>query len=227
MSAALHPYLLPLEKLFAENANAKVAEGAKKYLRNQFEFYGIAASLRRQLLADFLKQFKTPEKNALDAVIYSAWEHPCREMHYAAMELLFKAKKNLEPQSIEILRYMITHQSWWDTVDYIAPNLLHHYLKTFPDTKSAIISNWMTSDELWLQRSCLLFQLKARQITDEVLLYQMIEQLSEHKDFFIRKAIGWALRTYARTNPESVLHFVNSVKLSGLSQREALKHLKK
>lgn len=227
MSNKLHSYWQPLDVLFNENANPVVAEGAKKYLRNQFEFYGVAAPVRRKILANFLVSNKIPESNALSEIVRSAWEHPRREMHYAAMEFLFKAKKQFEPQSIQLLHYMITHQSWWDTVDYIAPNLLHHYLKSFPDRKLSIISEWMASDELWLQRSCLIYQLKARQNTDAELLFSLIRQLAGHKDFFIRKAIGWALRTYARTNPTEVLQFVDAVELSGLSKREALKHLQK
>lgn len=223
--AEIHPYWNTLLLGFEASADPDVANGAKAYMRNQFDFFGIKAPDRRLLMAEFKKLQALPSKDDLIAVIQSAWQHPCREMQYAGMELLFSYRKNFEVETIQLIEYLITAKSWWDTVDYIAPNIAANYFKLFPTTKAAVLERWMASENIWLQRSCLIFQLKLKQQTDVAMLLNFSERLSAHPDFFIRKAIGWALRTYARVNPQLVIDFVESVPLSSLSKREALKHL--
>jgi 3-methyladenine DNA glycosylase AlkD len=221
----IHPYLTYPEEQLRSKGNAVIASGAKAYLRNQYEFFGVKAPERRQLLAEFLKSHGLPDRSVFDAIMKSGWNHPCREMQYISMEIAFKMKKYFSIESIHLLEYLISNKSWWDTVDYIAPNLVSSYFKSFPDMQTVTIDRWMASGNIWLQRSCLLFQLKAKDKTDEDLLYKLIKDLAVHPDFFIRKAIGWALREYAKKRPESVLDFVKTTELSGLSKREALKHI--
>ncbi|MFT6151359.1 MAG: 3-methyladenine DNA glycosylase AlkD [Flavobacteriales bacterium] len=118
---------------------------------------------------------------------------------------------------------MITNKSWWDTVDLITTNLVGNYFKLFPEQIIPITKIWMESDNIWLQRTCLIFQLKYKEEIDTDLLTDYILQLKDTKEFFINKAIGWILREYTRTNPEWVIDFVNKHELSNLSKREALK----
>lgn len=221
----MHPYLIHLEKQLKSKGSAVIASGAKAYLRNQFEFFGVKAPERRQVLAEFLKSHGLPHQKEFESIMKSAWNHPCREMQYVSMEIAFKMKKHFSIESIQLLEYLISNKSWWDTVDYIAPQLVSSYFKSFPEMQAETIDKWMASDNIWLQRSCILFQLKAKDNTDEGLLYKLIKELAAHPDFFIRKAIGWALREYAKKKPESVKLFVDSTELSGLSKREALKHI--
>jgi len=145
-------------------------------------------------------------------------------MQYAGMEVLFRQRKKSSAESIGLLEWMITRKSWWDTVDYIAPNLVGNLFIAFPELRDETIENWMKSGNFWLQRSCLLFQLKYKANTDSGLLFNLCTRLAGEKEFFIRKAIGWSLREYAKTNPEAVKSFVDRTELSGLSKREALKH---
>jgi len=113
---------------------------------------------------------------------------------------------------------------WWDSVDVIAPKILGAWFKLYPEQIKPAIAQWLKSDNIWLQRSCLLFQLKYKEKTDTQFLTSVIDQLKDSNEFFIKKAIGWVLREYAKTDSEFVKEFVNSRQLSSLSRREALKH---
>jgi len=142
------------------------------------------------------------------------------------MEFLNKSAKKADEKIIELYVYTITHKSWWDTVDFITSNLVGTYLKRFPEQRKTLTSQWMKSENMWLQRTCLLFQLKYKSETNTEILHQFISQLSGSNAFFIRKAIGWILREYSKTNPDFVINYVEKYPLSGLSKREALKWLK-
>lgn len=120
---------------------------------------------------------------------------------------------------------MITHKSWWDTIDFIASNLVGAYFKHFPEVKVNTIKKWLASENIWKQRTALLFQLKYKDQLDTSLLKYIIISLLGSDEFFINKAIGWILREYSKTNPEWVLSFTAENKLDKLSQREALKWL--
>jgi len=122
---------------------------------------------------------------------------------------------------------MICQKSWWDTVDLIATNLVGKLFQKFPELILYYITKWATSENLWLQRTTLLFQIKYKDKTDAALLFKLIESFAGHPDFFIRKAIGWALREYSRTDPQLVAEFVKNHQLSSLSTKEAVKLLKK
>ncbi|MBU1008604.1 MAG: DNA alkylation repair protein [Bacteroidetes bacterium] len=224
-SGSIHPYWLPLGESFLAAADPHIAAGASAYMKNKSVFFGIPSPKRRKLLSQFIVQHGLPDKTEVHGIVMSAWKQPEREFQYAAMETLYKIKKQLNGSHISLFSEMITTKSWWDTVDYISPNLLGEVIARFSELKAPTINEFMASNNIWLQRACLLFQLRYREKTDENLLFDLARTLSGEKEFFIRKAIGWALRQYAKTNPESVGMFVSSTQLSGLSRREALKHI--
>lgn len=220
-----HNYWKPLIAAFEAHANPEIAAGAEKYMRNQYSFYGIPSPTRAIIFKDFIKTYDLPDNADLDEIIISAWQLPQREMQYAAMNVLDKTIKKMPAQSIFLLEKLIQQKSWWDTIDFIAPNLVGPLFKRYPEIRNETISRWMDSGNFWLQRSCLLFQLKYKQATDDKLLFELCTKLGSEKEFFIRKAIGWALRQYARTAPEQVRNFVENTDLQPLSRKEALKHL--
>jgi 3-methyladenine DNA glycosylase AlkD len=122
---------------------------------------------------------------------------------------------------------MVTNKSWWDTVDFIAVKLIGNYFKVFPELKEDYINKWIASENIWLQRSALLFQLKYKKDLDPKLMAYTIKQLLGSKEFSVNKAIGWVLREYGRTNPNWVLDFVNTTStISNLSKKEALRLIK-
>ena len=220
----MNDYLLSLQKLFVQNANATNAAGAKAYMLNQFEYYGIKMVQRRKLCKDFIKAHPISSLTETEKIVKQAWQSPEREWQYFAIELLAHYKKQWRISTIRLIEYCIMHKSWWDTVDWIADAWVGEYFILFPEQTLSITGKWNRSDNMWLQRSSLLFPKKYKNATDTELLRKYILHLSGSKEFFIRKAIGWILREYAKTDPVWVKNFVQSNELSSLSKREALKH---
>lgn len=212
---------------FNSNANAALSPAMEKYMLGQFRFLGIKSPERKQLLRQYIQNHGYPDADLLEAFVKQLWQTPGRELHYAAMEIASRKVLLKEPDRIVLIEWMITHESWWDTVDFIASNLAGVWFKLHPQEIFSVTGKWMASGNIWLQRTCLLFQLKYRNETDFRLLSGFIEQLASEKEFFIRKAIGWALREYSKTKPEAVIQFVESHSLSPLSQREAMKIIQK
>lgn len=220
----MNEYLLSLEKTFRQHADKTKAAGAKAYLLNQFEFYGIAMAERRKLCKDFIKANQISSIGEVEKITKQTWQLPEREWQYFAIELLAHYKKQWKISTIKIIEYCIMHKSWWDTVDAIADAWAGEYLKLFSQQIISITGKWNQSENMWLQRCSLLFQKKYKENTDTVLLAKYIQHLSSSNEFFIRKAIGWILREYAKKNPSWVKEFVEANTLSPLSRREALKH---
>lgn len=208
---------------FEKHANPENAIPMAKYMKNKFEFLGLKSPLRRELQKDFLKQAVRLPIAEFSKLIRQLWNEPFREYQYTASELLDKYKKKLPKGYITEFEWLITTKSWWDTVDGIAPRSLGYYFQLYPEMIQTYIPIWTTQENFWLQRAAILFQLKYKQETNTDLLFEVIRQLKDGKEFFVNKAIGWALREYSKTNPKEVSIFVAANKLSPLSRREALK----
>ena len=195
----------------------------KKYMKGRYVYFGIKSPARKELYREHkLNHGLIPARNTIEIVKW-CWQQPQREYQYFAMAFLGKVANKADKKIIDLYVYLITHKSWWDTVDFVAINLVGAYLKLFPERTTELTSTWMNSDDMWLQRTCLLFQLKYKSATDIKLMHKFISQLSSSKEFFIRKAIGWSLREYSKVNPDFVANYVANNCLSGLSSREALK----
>ena len=221
----MNSYWAPLAKQFEENANPKKALEMAKYMKNHFVFYGVSAPQRKELTRAHLKEHGLPPLEALHDVMLEAWRLP-REMQYSAIEVLVRMRKKLSPDHIPLLETLITTKSWWDTTDGIAPNVLGPILMDHEDLAGKKIVEWIESGNLWLQRSAILFQLKYKQKLNRELLMLAVDAQLHSKEFFIRKAMGWVLREYAKTDKAWVIQFVDSrLELSNLTKREALKHL--
>jgi len=139
------------------------------------------------------------------------------------MEYIKKPDKNI----VGLLEFMIVKKSWWDTVDTIATGTLGVHFKRFAKVRDRTLARWRKSSNFWLRRACILFQLNYKQDTDFNLLQEIIRENLGSKEFFINKAIGWALRQYSRVDPKGVRKFVRETPLEPLSAREALKWLEK
>ncbi|WP_416828566.1 DNA alkylation repair protein [Ectobacillus polymachus] len=221
----MHPFVQALQLHYDPYRNTENAEYMKRYMKNQFPFLGVRAPERKELLKSFLSTRPKPLAAELPIIIRSLWGLPEREFTYIALDILEKNKKCLDSSFLPLLEEMIITNSWWDTVDYIASRLIGPIFSAHPDLIESFIHEWMHSENIWLQRTCILFQLKYKEKTNETLLFSIIEKLTDQKEFFIQKAIGWALREYAKTNEASVLQFVKTHSLAPLSKREALKHI--
>ncbi len=219
----MHLYTQGIYKILNEHRNEENALPMKKYMRNQFDFFGIKAAERRLLCNEYLKNNPLPERNELRKIVKELWKIDERELQYFAIELLIKTKKQWTVEDVTLIEYLVTHKSWWDTVDFLAAIIAGAWFKKFPEHIKPVTEKWNTSENIWLQRTSILFQLKYKKETDLKLLSKYIKRLSSSKEFFIQKAIGWILREYSKTDPDFVLKFVATEKLMPLSKREALK----
>ena len=165
-------------------------------------------------------------KEELDDLVRHLWKRPQREYHYFAQEMVPKYTKQFEKGDIQLFEFMVTNNSWWDTVDFISYKIIGPYFKKFPEQRDSVSQEWLGSQKIWLQRSCLLFQLLWKENLDTDYLEQTINALLGSKEFFINKAIGWILRDYSRTDSDWVVKFVDRTELHPLSRREALKLLR-
>ena len=201
-------YVTQIVERFRSNAHPQQAGPMKKYMKDRYAFFGIKAPERRILQREFLTKKQLPDRLELESIVHQLWEMPERELQYFAQELVGKFVNKLEPGDIELLEYLITNNSWWDTVDYIASCLVGPHFKRYPQQIKPYTEKWLESGHMWLQRTAILFQLKYREEIDLDLLFHCIDQLSHSKEFFLRKAIGWALRQHSKVEPDVVLKFV-------------------
>jgi 3-methyladenine DNA glycosylase AlkD len=222
----MHPYVLSLKFLFEQNANPTLAIPMKKYMRDQFEYLGIKSPQVSMLLREHINQHGLPPLDKLDVISRELWSLPQRELQYAAMSLIGKLENKVGTEFITTIEYLITTKSWWDTVDVLAGHAVGTQFKRFPEVKEKYLKKWRKSDNFWLRRTTLLFQLGYKKETDFDLMCELIKENLGSDEFFINKAIGWALRQYAHTNPAPVKKFVKATKeLHPLSRREALKNI--
>jgi 3-methyladenine DNA glycosylase AlkD len=214
-----------LTQFFRQYNNEENAAAMAAYMRNKFQFLGIKTPERKELLKEFSLQYMWPDVSDLEKICLELWEQPEREFQYIAYSFLDKYKKKLSEDYFNLLERLIVSKSWWDTVDGLAANIAGTLLEKFPKHIPSKIETWMNSNNIWLQRTCILFQLKYKGKTNTDLLVDCIIKLAHSNEFFIQKAIGWALREYAKTNPEFVIEFCHNNQLKSLSKREALKNL--
>ena len=220
-------YILPLSKAFQQHNNAINAEQMMAYMKGQYEYFGLKAPLRKELVQAHKSAYGLIPDEKKTEIVTWCWSQPQREYQYAAMDLLGRSAAKEKENILDLYQFMIVEKSWWDTVDFIASNLVGVYFQKFPNQIPARTSLWMDSGNMWLQRTCLLFQLKYKKTLNTDLLASFIAPLAGSGEFFIRKAIGWILREYSKTDPGYVTDFVAKNKLSGLSEREAMRIINK
>jgi 3-methyladenine DNA glycosylase AlkD len=220
---------LVLERLTtAINAHRDVQRAAAMaaYMRNQFPFAGIPGPVRVVLQREVLANLGNPSGPALLTTAERLWELPDREFQYAGCDLLRRHVSSLAAGDLTAVRELITRKSWWDTVDSLAAHVVGGLVGANPELLPAM-DEWSNETNIWLVRSAIIHQLRFKAKTDTTRLFAYCEQQAGHPDFFVRKAIGWALREYSKTDPAAVRKFVSehAASLSGLSQREALLRL--
>ena len=219
-------FINALETAFQEKNNPENAFAMSKYMRNHFSFFGMKTEERRSIFEEIWKEnpmeiVENPREIALK--LYSKRQ---RELQYCAIEILIKQLKgNYKKEDIKLIENLIIINSWWDSVDTIAKNILGEYLLEYPLETEKVIERFSNAKNMWLNRSAILFQLGYKGKTNFDLLKSECEKHKNSNEFFIQKAIGWALREYGKTNPEAVRNFVANTNLKPLSQKEALKNI--
>jgi 3-methyladenine DNA glycosylase AlkD len=226
-TSALADELIPaVTAIYRGAADAERAAAQRAYMRDQFSYLGIAVPERRRLARALLKAAARPTTSDCVALALRCWQQPEREFRYFAVDYLIANVKHCDSSLIATLRTLITTESWWDTIDPLASRVVGPLVAADPSLV-ATMDSWVRDENLWIARTAILHQLRFKAETDEKRLFEYCVVQAEHPDFFIRKAIGWALREYAYTAPDAVRAFLDREhdRLSPLSVREAAKHL--
>ena len=195
-----------------------------KYMKNKFEFFGVGASERNEIWKPYFKEAKKTKKIDWD-FIEICFKHEKRECQYTAAYYLKHMQKFLAEDDISKLKELVLTKSWWDTVDIldkVIGSIIYNNKKLY-----SIMLEWSKDDNIWLRRVAIDHQLLRKENTDVQLLEKILINNLNHKEFFVNKAIGWALRDYSKTNPQWVRNFIEVHKenMASLSIREASKYL--
>lgn len=216
-----------LEIDLIKNSSREIAIPMENYMKNNFSFLGIKTEERRAIFKSNYLSFKEEIKSNFRVIAWELFTKKEREFHQCAIDLLVKEyKKNYTIDDINLIEKFIITNSWWDSVDVIAKYILGGYLQQFPTETYKVIERFSNSNNMWLNRSAIIFQLSYKEKTNFDLLKSECEKHKHSNEFFIQKAIGWALRDYSRYNPSGVTNYVKSTNLKPLSQREALRNIK-
>ncbi|MFD9974547.1 DNA alkylation repair protein [Streptomyces sp. NPDC059017] len=225
-SALADTVLERLTATYPAAADPVRAREAAAYMKGVVPFLGIRTPERRALSRAVLDGTPPPTEADCTAVALRCWELPEREYHYFAADYLRQHVGRCSSEFIPVAHRLITTVSWWDTVDTLAAHVVGALVAADPG-RARVMDRWIGDDDIWVARTALLHQLRHKEATDEERLFRYCLRQSGHPDFFIRKAIGWSLREYAKTAPDAVRDFVDSARgrLAPLSVREALKNL--
>ncbi|MFH0517802.1 DNA alkylation repair protein [Streptomyces sp. M41] len=207
----------------ADPARAAVAQA---YMKDVAPFLGIPTPERRALSRSVLQGTPRPDEADCTAIALCCWRLPEREYHYFAVDYLRRHVGRCSSGLLPVARHLITTVSWWDTVDALAAHVVGSLVTADPKL-TADMDAWIADDDLWVARTALLHQLRYKERTDTERLFAYCLRQSAHSDFFIRKAIGWCLREYAKTDPDAVRDFLarERGRFAPLSVREALKNI--
>ena len=218
---------MDFNKLYEEMIRYKNEEQARqmsKYMLNKFEYIGIKMPERREIFKNFFKEYKNEEKIDWEFV-NKCWENKYREFQYVAADYLKNKKDKLTIDDIPKFKQLILKKSWWDTIDNLDMTIGALALKDSNVNK--ILLEWSLDENIWLRRIAIDHQLLRKEKTNTELLEKILKNNLGQNEFFINKAIGWALRDYSKTNPEWVKNFIekNKEKMAKLSIKEASKYL--
>ena len=211
----------------AERADPDKAGSMAAYLKTEMPFYGVQKKGRTEVLRLVRKEYPIENNRAYRDAVLALWERPHREEKYLAIAVARQHKPFITIENLDIYEQLVVEGAWWDFVDDVAINLvgpmhLHQRKEMEP-----VIEQWIEDEVMWLRRTSLISPIKHKAETDHKTLFDHCLRRAHEKEFFIRKAIGWTLREYAKTEPDRVRRLLinHRDRWSGLSFREASKHL--
>jgi 3-methyladenine DNA glycosylase AlkD len=223
----MHEVTRHIQDTLEPHRNEARAKAMSAYMRDQFPFLGIPSPIRKRLTKTAFLETGALNKPFDETLVLELWALPEREYQYVACDYLERFRKKLEVTHLDLLERLVLTKSWWDTVDSLVHNIGAICLK-YPESLP-ILEHWAQTENFWMRRAAILHQLGLKAKTDEYRLFKFILENAHDTEFFIRKAIGWALREYSYTNPQAVKTFVleHQNELSSLSKREAMKALER
>ena len=216
--------LLDLITDFEENRNELLAESMSKYMQDKFRFLGVRGTTRTEIYKKYFPDARKTKIIDWDFV-ESCWNKEEREFQYVVVYYLKAMKKFLKREDISKLKYLIVTKSWWDTVDLLAKVVGSLVIRI--EGYDQIMLEWSKDSNIWLKRVAILYQLSLKEKVDKQILERILVDNLGDSEFFINKAIGWALRNYSKYNPEWVREFIkkNKDNMANLSIREASKYI--
>ena len=216
--------LLDLITDLEENRNELLAESMSKYMQDKFRFLGVRGATRTEIYKKYFPDARKTKTIDWDFV-ESCWNKEEREFQYVVVYYLKAMKKFLKREDISKLKYLIVTKSWWDTVDLLAKVIGSLVIRI--EGYDKIMLEWSKDSNIWLRRVAILYQLSLKDKVDEIILDKILVNNLGDSEFFINKAVGWALRDYSKFNPEWVREFIkkNKDNMANLSIREASKYI--
>ena len=200
----------------------------RKYLKTDDPMFGVSRPDLKEILRDALRAHVPATRAEWEEAVRLAWAGPERELKYAAIAILRGYRGRwLDPESIPLLEQLVREGAWWDLVDELATHPVGDVLAAHPAEVVPVLKRWIASDDPWLRRTALLAQVRRKADTDVPMLLDFCRSQASDTSFWIRKAVGWALREHAHTDPATVRAFLDEMgdRLSPLSRTEASKHL--
>ena len=210
--------------LLESNANADNAKAMSAYMKDHFPFYGINKPERSALTKDYIRASRDWGMDELLATIYELYAQPRRECHYIAIDLLNRNYKRLSYDNLKQIYPLIDQNAWWDSVDVLRKPI-SLWVKDHREYMNKVMTTLLSAESMWQRRVALTLQLLWKEQTDTDWLQKAILQNIDDREFFIQKAIGWALRDYSRTNPDWVRNLLGLYSFSKLAVREGSKYL--
>jgi 3-methyladenine DNA glycosylase AlkD len=226
----MSPLAARIRSGLAEIADPERAPAMQAYMKSAMPYLGVSTAPRRVFCKTLFADLAWDDAAAWQADVLEVWRGAqFREERYCALELtrVRAARRFQTVDALPLYEEMIVTGAWWDFVDEIAGNRLGPILRADPAAMKPAMLEWACCADMWKRRSAILCQLGAKEATDAAFLFACIAPSLSSKEFFLRKAIGWALRQYARTDPLLVADYVarHAGELSSLSKREAMKHI--
>jgi 3-methyladenine DNA glycosylase AlkD len=211
----------------ASQADPEKAAGMQAYMKTDMPFYGVQKPARAAILSQLKKEHAPINREDYESLVTALWELPHREEKYLAQAVATAFPTFITPASLSLYERFIVEGAWWDFVDETATHLIRELVIHYPDQVWPVVDRWIDDEDMWRRRTAIICQVGAKDDTDADRLFRFCLTRIGEREFFIRKAIGWALREYAKTDPEAVADFVlrHREELSGLSYREATKHI--
>lgn len=216
-----------VQSALTEQANPDKAARMQAYMKTEMPFYGVQKPGLIPVLRHVVKNFPPSTRAEYERLVLALWRLPHREEKYIAQRVAVKHRQFMVPASLSLYRRFVVEGAWWDFVDEASTHMVRELVLEFPSEVWPRVDTWIDADDMWLRRSAIICQVGAKERTDADRLFSFCEQRAFEKEFFIRKAIGWSLREYAKTDAAAVAAFATSHRedLSGLSYREATKHI--
>lgn len=215
------------EAMLRDHADPAKAAPMAAYMKTTQAFFGVPATARREIARALKKEFPPADQGEYETLVLALWNRPRREEQYLAVSLAQAFRSYINPSSMPLYERLIREGAWWDFVDDVAVHLVGDVYRRFRNEIEPWVDRWIIDGDFWIRRSAMLSHLQHKEFTDRDRLFRYCRACLHEKEFFIRKAIGWVLREYSKTDPEAVRAFVNEhqSQMSGLSIREATRLL--